>query len=260
MEFGPERAAAARTAFAAARPFPHLVIDDFLTTEGKAGAADFPAGDWPGWRLFLDDYQKEKRTCNDIETMPRSMAALIDECSTPRFLAFLEAVTGIGGLLTDPYLDGGGLHCSGPGGVLAPHTDFHLYKRLNLYRAINLLIYLNPDWSEADGGGLELYGPGDTAPAVSVTPVLGRAVIFRTDDRSIHGFTEPVAPDRWRRSIALYYYTSRETGRFSGDTGTHWRNHGARLTGPRLAVFEALIFCSRAFSKAAHAINPNKGA
>ena len=89
---------------------------------------------------------------------------------------------------------------------------------------------------------------------------MGRAVIFRTDDRSVHGFADPVAPGRWRQSIALYYYTSRETGRFSGDTGTHWRTHGARMTGPRLAVFEALIFCSRAFSRAAHFINPNKGA
>lgn len=113
----PARAKALAADFAAAKPFAHVVIDDFLTTEGRTAAEAFPPPDWPHWRRFFDQYQKEKRVCDDLAAIPRPLAELIGDCGGPRFLAFLETVTGIRGLLTDPYLDGGGLHCSGPGGV-----------------------------------------------------------------------------------------------------------------------------------------------
>jgi hypothetical protein len=255
-----EDATRLRRSFEAAQPFAHLVLDDFITPAGKAAlaGAEFPGPDWPHWSRFLDEYQKEKRVCADLRRMPAPFADLIRRCCEPAFLKTLEAITGLGPLIPDPYLDGGGLHMSGGGGVLAPHTDFHLYERLDLYRVINLLIYFNEDWTAEDGGRLELYRKGEATPAVSLVPAFGRAVIFRTDDDSIHGFTEPVARGRWRRSVALYYYTSRESERFRGDTATHWRSHGPRLTGPRLAVFEGLILASRALSKMAHLINPNR--
>jgi hypothetical protein len=239
--------------FARAEPFAHLVIDDFLAPEAADRLADFPDAQWAHWSGFTDAYQHQKRVCADPGVMPAGFAELIAECGQPSFLTWLEAVTGSRKLIPDPYLDGGGLHASGPGGVLAPHSDFHTYERLDLYRQLNLLIYLNPGWSEADGGALELYREGEAAPAVSVVPAWGRAVIFRTDDRSIHGFTRPVAEGRWRRSVALYYYASRE-----GDTRTHWRTRGA-LKGVRLAAYEALMTTSKAISKLAYLIDPNQG-
>jgi hypothetical protein len=244
--------------FRRAEPFPHLVIDDFLSPQGIDAARAFPDATWPHWHLFRDEYQKQKHTCNDLTTIPRPLTDLIHECSGPSFLSFLSKVTGIQKLLPDPYLEGGGLHGSGEGGVLTPHTDFHLYKRLNLYRAINLLVYLNDDWSDQDGGALELYRKGETTPRVKVPPVMGRAVIFLTDDRSVHGFLNPVGPGKWRRSVALYYYTACETQGFSGDTTTHWQTRGQKLKGVRLAAYESLIFLSRAFSKLAHVIDPNR--
>jgi Rps23 Pro-64 3,4-dihydroxylase Tpa1-like proline 4-hydroxylase len=248
-----------RKRFASASPYPHIVIDDFLNPAARESLSVFPDADWPYWSHFGDAYQRGKRVCADITVMPRPFAELIAECGQPAFLRLLERITGEKKLLPDPYLDGGGLHCSGPGGVLAPHTDFHLYERLSLFRRLNLLIYLNPDWSEADGGDLELSRKGEARPEVSVPPIFGRAVIFRTDDASVHGFTRPVAEGKQRRSVALYYYTSRESAGFSGDTQTYWQTH-ALMTGPRLALFNGLIFLSRAASKVAHIINPNKRA
>jgi hypothetical protein len=42
-----------------------------------------------------------------------------------------------------------------------------------------------------------------------VLPVFNRCVIFNTDADSFHGHPEPMTcpEDRYRRSIALYYYT-----------------------------------------------------
>lgn len=258
-EFDDAEVAEMRRRFRAASPYPHIVINDFVMPEAREALCAFPDPDWPYWSRFGDAYQRNKRVCADIAVMPGAFADLIAECGQPAFLRLLEAITGETKLLADPYLDGGGLHCSGPGGILEPHTDFHLYQRLDLFRRLNLLIYLNADWSPDDGGELEFYRKGEREPLVSVGPVFGRAVIFKTDDATVHGFTNPVAPDRQRQSVALYYYNSRESADFSGDTQTYWQVHG-RMRGLRLGLFNSLIFLSRRLSQLAHMINPNRRA
>ena len=95
---------------------------------------------------------------------------------------------------------------------------------------------------------------------MTVVPVSGRAVLFATDDRSVHGFTSPVAEGRERRSIALYYYTAAETAGYSGDTSTVWRHHGNHrgLSWARLQVFRGLLNVSRKTSRLAHLADPNR--
>ena len=216
------RADELRARFQSARPFPHLVLDDMLRLPPDVGD-EFPPPDWDGWSGLGDTYQHNKYFCDVIERMPPTFSALIDELSRPRFLRALEKVTGIKRLIPDPYLSGGGLHLSGPGGILSPHTDFHHYRSLDIYRRVNVLVYLNQDWQESDGGCLELGDPSDPASAAErqlVVPAFGRCVIFQTDDRSVHGFPVPIADGRWRKSIALYYYTAAEASTFSGRRST----------------------------------------
>jgi len=245
--------------FREARPFPHVVVPDFLTVSPARLAPVFPGPDWPGWARFLDSYQHQKMFCADLARIPAPLARIIHALGAPPFLEVLETLTGITSLIPDPYLDGGGLHSSGPGGTLAPHTDFHRYRRLGLYRRINLLLYLNPEWSEEDGGCLELYDEGRAGPAVTIVPRWGTCVIFETDARSVHGFTRPVRAGRWRNSIALYYYTSAETARFSGDGDTHWRTHAPISGRGRFGVvlYRVLLTASSTLSRLAHRVNPH---
>jgi hypothetical protein len=246
-----------RQQFRDAQPFPHLVLHDCLDLD-PAAVAQFPDPDWDHWTGLGDAYQKQKFACRDIDLIPDPFRQILVELCEPRFLEFLEEVTGIPKLIPDPYLEGGGLHLSGPGGILAMHTDFHTYSRLDLYRRINVLVYLNPDWTEADGGDLHLDGDGGPT---TVVPSFGTCVLFETNDRSVHGFPTPVADGKWRRSLALYYYTSTEAAQFSGDATTHWREHGEQqgLRRARLACYRGLMHVSRAFSIAAHVVNPNQG-
>jgi Rps23 Pro-64 3,4-dihydroxylase Tpa1-like proline 4-hydroxylase len=247
--------------FRTATPFPHLLLDGLLPVLRDQVDEQFPGTEWTGWSRFQDSYQHRKMFCNDITLIPRPLAQLIQELSSSRFLGFLEHITGIERLIPDPHLEGGGLHCSGPGGILAPHTDFHLYRRLGLYRRLNLIVYLNHEWTERDGGCLELYEKGVSVPARIIVPRWGASVVFRTDDDSVHGFTKPIVEGRWRRSIALYYYTSTEADRFSGDADTHWRTHRAvsGLSALRLRVYSTLMFASKCLSRVAHRVNPHFG-
>jgi hypothetical protein len=247
--------------FAAAQPFSHIVVDNFLTAPQSTVTAAFPVPEWTGWTGFKDAYQPNKRVCGDIDVMPPLFQDMVHELCGPAFLGFLEKVTGIRGLIPDPYLQGGGLHASGTGGTLTPHADFHHYGRMALYRRINVLVYFNPDWQPEYGGSLELFEKGKDRPDQSVVPVYGRMVAFLTDYRSIHGFTQPVVgPDRWRRSLALYYYTAEKADQFSGDGDTHWQQHGKQhgtADQMRLIAYKGLMRIANIFSRLAHRANPN---
>ena len=245
--------------FRAAKPFPHLVIDGLLQLD-PAEMASFPGSGWERWHNLGDRYQLQKQACDDISVIPEPFAGLIRELSQPRFLKSLERISGIEKLIPDPYLTGGGLHASGSGGILSPHTDFHHYRGLDLYRRLNVLVYLNEGWREEDGGCLSLYD-GDN-PVATVVPEYGRTVIFQTDDASVHGFPVPVVEGKRRRSIALYYYTSGEATKFSGDETTYWREHGEQngaVRKSRMALYKGLLNLSRFVSLAAHLVNPNQG-
>jgi len=246
--------------FDSAQPFPHVVVDNLLSLSPSAADA-FPDIDWDGWNDLGGRYQRNKRTCADIQLIPEPFKELIRALCEPRFLKVLEQITGIAQLLPDPYLAGGGLHISGPGGILSPHTDFHVYRGLSLYRRVNVIVYLTEEWSAEDGGCLSLYDGQDRA-VQTVVPDWGRAVIFRTDDQSIHGFPVPVADGKWRRSVALYYYTATPTEGFSGDETTYWRQHGdqAGMTNKvRFVAYRLLLNLSRAISILATVVNPNQG-
>ena len=201
--------------FAEAQPFPYVIIDDVLATDLFADGADFPEFDWEGWYRSPERYQFNKVTCKEWDRIPDRFIDVINEMSRPRFLLFLERLSGIRGLIPDPYLEGGGLHMSGPAGILTPHTDFHLHPHLGTFRRLNLILYLEPTWSERDGGCLELRNRSGMTKQV-VVPSYGRMVIFETSDHSYHGFPEPIAEGRRRRSIALYYYTANDSESFGG--------------------------------------------
>ena len=211
--FDPEQCRAAgetlHRAYADAQPFPHIVIDDFLDPAVlRTLLPGFPHSE--GRRFFDRDQERFKYQIAPDEVADPALRGLLLELNSPALLAFLEALTGIEGLIPDPYYVGGGLHEIGAGGHLSVHADFNLHDQMKVERRLNLLLYLNDDWSSAWGGELELWDRAMTACQVRIAPILGRAVIFNTDADSYHGHPDPLAcpPDRSRRSIATYYYTA----------------------------------------------------
>ena len=196
-----------------ADPFPHIVIDGFLNTEVLKGVLDeFPSSEN---RLFFDrEQERYKFQYPPHEISSGLIRNIFAELNGPAFLGFLEELTGIEGLISDPYFDGGGLHETKRGGHLGIHADFNIHARLKVQRRLNLLIYLNEDWPDDYGGQLELWDKQMKECVVRVKPEFGRAVIFNTDLDSLHGHPDPLncPPERSRRSIATYYYTAAEDG------------------------------------------------
>ena len=196
-----------------AEPFPHIVIDDFLPQDILHKVLDdFPSS--ADKQYFDRGQERLKYQYQPQEITSGLIRNLFAELNGQAFLGFLEELTGIKGLIPDPYFEGGGLHETKRGGHLGVHADFNIHDRLGLERRLNLLIYLNEDWADEFGGQLELWNKDMSDCAVRVKPVFGRAVIFNTALDSFHGHPDPLAcpADRSRRSIATYYYTAAEQG------------------------------------------------
>lgn len=191
-------------------PFPHIVIDNLFDNamlERVLGV--FPEPDGIEWRRF--DNAEEKKlgfwhTCEIDAYLWDFLLAM----NAPPVLAFLEQLTGIDGLIPDPYFGGAGLHQILPGGFLKVHVDFNVHPKLNLDRRLNMLVYLNRDWQDEWGGHLELWDKDITRCHEKIAPLFNRTVVFNTTDVSYHGHPHPLAcPEgESRKSLSFYYYTN----------------------------------------------------
>lgn len=204
-----------RNDFSNGKPFPHTVIEDFLSrsaaetlrNEFELMAAE--TGDW----IRYNHYNQRKAGFTRADLMSMPSREIIRTLSGPDFIDWLETLTGINGLIADPDLDGGGLHEIKSGGFLNMHTDYLSHtNRPSWRREINLLIYLNPDWQDEWQGALELWDDDVKSTSKAISPLFNRCVIFRTFEKSFHGHPVPLAcPDGIsRKSLALYYF--RDTG------------------------------------------------
>lgn len=199
--------------YVSANPFPNIVLDDFLSPELlRKVVSEFPKSD--GKTHFDRSQERLKYQYPPSEWGGPITHSLFSAFNSEAFVGFLEEMTGISGLIVDPSFVGGGLHETKRGGHLGVHADFNQHVRLNVVRQLNLLVYLNDDWDESYGGNLELWDKGMKTREVSVSPVMGRAVVFTTTLDSYHGQPDPVMcpPELSRRSMALYYYKAVEGG------------------------------------------------
>ena len=218
-----------------AEPFPHVVIDDFLPADALRLVADnFPKAGDIDWHRSTNPRQK-KLAAEDETQIDDSARWLLYQLNSATFMKFLETLTGIDGLIPDPYFAGGGLHQIEPGGYLKIHADFNRHPKFGLERRLNLLLYLNENWEEEYGGHLELWNKDMTGCVHRILPTFNRCVIFNTTDFSYHGHPEPLTcPEGMtRKSLALYYYSnSRPNEEVSAEHGTLVRPRpGERIDG-----------------------------
>jgi len=205
-----EVAESSRLSYAHAKPFPHVVFDDFFAPSLlEQVLAEFPKPGQIQWQRF-DDKREIKLASAAESSFGPITRILLYHLNSITFLEFLNRVTGIDSLLSDPCFDGGGLHQIQRGGKLAIHADFNKHPRFNLDRRLNALLYLNKDWREEYGGHLELWDRDMTRCGARILPVFNRFMVFGTTDFTYHGHPDPLqCPEGvTRKSLALYYFSN----------------------------------------------------
>ncbi len=191
-------------------PFPHICYDGFFDdTFLEKVRNEFPNLSTTTGHKTHRHQHSNKYALSDWAKFGTNTRSLILFMLSDRFCNMLSRVTGIKDIIIDTDLFGGGLHELKNGGYLNVHADFNKSQNGKLDRRINLLLYLNKDWSKKNGGQIELWNKEMTKKVVSKTPDFNRMVIFSTTTYSHHGNPNKVvcSPDNSRKSIALYYYT-----------------------------------------------------
>jgi len=195
-----------------AKPFPNIVLKDFFNNSFLTSILnEFPDLSKINETQKYNAKNEIKLSNKDYEKFPRTIKSFFDFLNSNIFLDFLQNLTSIKEkLVSDPHLEGGGLHEIKSGGVLKIHTDFNRHPFLDLDRRVNVLIYLNKNWKDSYGGHLELWNKNMSSCEKKILPSFNTMAIFSTTDFSNHGHPDPLdCPHNMsRKSIALYYFSS----------------------------------------------------
>lgn len=206
---------AIREDFVSAKPFRHVVMENFFTAgEVAALYEQFPRFED---KNALNEFGAVggKAVVTDIKKVSPAYEALYAYLNSKPFLDLMSQLTGIPDLLPDPALYGGGTHENVEGQELDPHVDYNYISGGKLHRRLNLLVYLNKEWEDSWGGSIELHSNPRRAEEDQITgflPLYNRALVFETNEHSWHGFRKIQLPaDKkhlTRKSIAIYLYTA----------------------------------------------------
>ncbi len=206
--FEPQKIAQLKEDFSNAKPYKHLVIDNFLNTE----KADYMYANFPAYDLFNKKYKglnEFKAEGSNFQDFDPAFAQMRDEIASEDFCKWLSTVTGMEDLYSVPDALGAGLHQGGNGSFLDVHIDFNIHVEQNIHRRINLLVFFNKDWKDAYGGGTEMWNADMTKLEKMVLPNFNRCVIFETNEISYHGYDKIKIPENVsRKSFYSYFYTT----------------------------------------------------
>ena len=201
-----------KTKYINAKPFPNITLTNFFEDNFLSKILEeFPNLSKLHGSQIYKEKNEIKLSNKDYSEFPNNIKKFIDFLNSAIFLEFLQNLTSIKEkLVSDPLLEGGGLHEIKRGGVLKIHTDFNRHPSLDLDRRINVLIYLNKNWKDSYGGHLEFWNKDVSKCEKKILPSFNTMAIFSTTDFSNHGHPEPLnCPEEIsRKSIALYYFSS----------------------------------------------------
>jgi Rps23 Pro-64 3,4-dihydroxylase Tpa1-like proline 4-hydroxylase len=135
----------------------------------------------------------------------------------PAVVEAIGQITGITGLIPDHNLYAGGLSLMDRGNYLNPHLDNSHDKDQKLFRVLNLLFYVTPEWREEYGGNLELWQYGLEGERTTIFSRFNRLVVMHTGKHSWHSVNE-VEADLPRCCVSNYYFSATPP---DGNSGYH---------------------------------------
>jgi len=195
-----------------AKPYRHLVLDNFLNEPVALEVNE----NFPGVEELKTHWKglnENKMEGSDFGIFHPVFSTIKEKLTTPEFYKWITDVTGIEEVfITDDQM-GSGIHQGTNGSFLDIHIDFNIHHIKNVHRRLNLLIYLEQNWKEEYGGSLEMWNADMTNCDKMVLPQFNRCVIFETSEISYHGYSKITLPEGvTRKSFFAYFYTNEREG------------------------------------------------
>lgn len=206
-----------------AHPSPMLVLDNFLPTpifdklvEEIKGIPDY----------LWTDFTRNNSLMHECKTFTESpLATTLVHCfNSGVFVTWLEGITKQPKIIPDPHLVGAGVSKCHRGNFLNLHTDFNWNDELQLNRELSMILYINPEWDDSWGGGLEFWSADRQHLGATIMPVPNRLLIWGYDENLWHGYPTPLScpDDQHRLNLRMFYYKSNSTPITSPHRSLYW--------------------------------------
>jgi Rps23 Pro-64 3,4-dihydroxylase Tpa1-like proline 4-hydroxylase len=207
----PDEVDALSASYHGATPFPHLVLDNMFSDRYLEPLleeiAEMQNEQWVN--VDRDPRERTVRMRSAAE-LGSAGSNLLNIVHTAAFLQLLAQISGVGQLLPDPYLQGGGFAVMKRGDYFDVHADRNVAYETGLIRRLAMIIFLNKSWKTEYNGQLELWTPDGKRREVSIDPLYNRTVLFEVAFPNYHGVPAPLAcpSDILRQSFIVYYHTA----------------------------------------------------
>lgn len=194
--------------FISAKPFEHVIIDNFLKQNVIDNIEDKFPNNYENWYYYNNPLEK-KYAYDEIENLDISIQDIFYLLSTNKVINLFKKISGIENLEYDEYLHGAGLHAHPRDGKLAIHLDYEKHPITGKERRLNLILYLNKFWEKHWNGETEFWN-NDVSECVTKSPIkFNSCLIFKTNDISWHGLPTAInCPNTVFRKTLAYYYIS----------------------------------------------------
>lgn len=194
----------------ASAPINHFVLDDLLpedwTHEVRAAFPQLTQ------MMLRSDLREVKYVAAQMNKYDPLLEESIYAFQTPEVVNMIHEITGLEALEPDEQLYAGGISAMARGNYLNPHIDNSHDKHRRRYRVINLLFYVSPDWTEADGCNLELWPDGPRGKPLTIVSRFNRLVVMVTHQTSWHSVSPSRAAAKNRCCVSNYYFSAVPVG------------------------------------------------
>ena len=194
-----------RLKYLTAKPFPNLVLKN-ICDESKLDDlySQIPELDNKSRDYMFAGNKFEK---SNYQTLGPLFQELQNDLRSEKMNEFLSYISNKD-TFVDPLNHGGGLHQGKKNSFLDMHLDYNYHPlHENVWREMNLLLYLNKDWKSEYKGHLKLRDL--RTDNTSELPVdFNTLIIQQCGDYTLHGYDYTNFPEnKFRTSIATYAFT-----------------------------------------------------
>lgn len=181
----------------------HFVLDDLLPNEiAHRIYADFPK---PRQMHLLKSWGELKSRYSYVKEITPLLQDIHFAIQDPSVIAMFEEITKIKNQVSDQSRPAGGISALPKGYYINPHLDFSHNSDKTLYRTLNLLYYVSPNWKIQDGGNFEIWDESVNT-CIVVPNFFNRLVVMETNRKSWHSVNK-VLSDSPRCCVFNYFFS-----------------------------------------------------
>ena len=183
----------------------HFFVDGLLTDEMAESIYEAFPRNADG---FFDrqSFREKKKTLTDLSDHPQILSAITYAMQHQSVVSKVAQLVAMPDIVPDPSLYAGGLSMMFKDDFLNPHIDNSHDGARNLYRRLNLLYYVSPDWALENGGNFELWDP-QVKQQKTIVAQFNRLLVMETNKLSWHSVSG-VRADRPRCCVSNYYFSA----------------------------------------------------